>query len=264
MFKYNKGFTHGGTFHADDVFSTAFLKILNPNIKIERGFKVPENYDGIVYDIGDGEFDHHSKDRECRINGIMYASFGKLWRAFSYLVIDVYGAEIIDNEFISIIDECDNTSKRNILSSSIYNFNSLWNEENNPEKQYENFMFAVDIAQKILLREIEKTKSLQDGKKYVLECYAKSNNGIVILDRYVPWENALKETNTKVVIHPSSRGGYNVQRLENSGFEFPMEWWGVRDNKNVKGLLFCHPSGFMCNFDTLENTLNAINSLLVK
>ena len=48
MFIYDKGFTHAGSFHADDVFSTAFLKILNPNIKITRGFVVPTNYDGII------------------------------------------------------------------------------------------------------------------------------------------------------------------------------------------------------------------------
>ena len=49
-----RGFTHGSKFHSDDVFATAFLKILNPGIEITRGFEVPENFDGIVYDIGRG------------------------------------------------------------------------------------------------------------------------------------------------------------------------------------------------------------------
>ena len=35
-------FTHGGKFHADDVFSAALLKICNPNIAIQRGFAVPQ------------------------------------------------------------------------------------------------------------------------------------------------------------------------------------------------------------------------------
>lgn len=34
--KCKYGLTHNGTFHADDVFSTAFVKILNPNIQIIR------------------------------------------------------------------------------------------------------------------------------------------------------------------------------------------------------------------------------------
>ena len=46
------GFTHAGKFHADDVFATALLQILRPDIKITRGFVVPDGFDGIVYDVG--------------------------------------------------------------------------------------------------------------------------------------------------------------------------------------------------------------------
>ena len=49
-----KGFTHGGKFHADDVFSTALLQIVRPDIEISRGFTVPEGFSGIVFDIGGG------------------------------------------------------------------------------------------------------------------------------------------------------------------------------------------------------------------
>ena len=48
-----KGFTHGGKFHADDVFSTALLQILRPDIQVTRGFVVPDDFDGIVYDVVD-------------------------------------------------------------------------------------------------------------------------------------------------------------------------------------------------------------------
>ena len=75
-----KGFTHGGKFHADDVFSTALLQILRPDIQVTRGFVVPDDFDGIVYDVGGGMFDHHSEPRECRPNGVPYAAFGLLWR----------------------------------------------------------------------------------------------------------------------------------------------------------------------------------------
>ena len=74
------GFTHAGKFHADDVFATALLQILRPDIRITRGFVVPEDFDGIVYDIGFGMFDHHQEPRETRANGTPYAAFGLLWR----------------------------------------------------------------------------------------------------------------------------------------------------------------------------------------
>ena len=64
------GFTHSGIFHADDVFATAFIKMINPNIEIVRGNEVPNNFTGIVYDIGLGEFDHHGDEKKKKENGI--------------------------------------------------------------------------------------------------------------------------------------------------------------------------------------------------
>ena len=66
-------FTHSGKFHADDVFSSALLLYLNPEIRLTRGNKVPEDFDGIVFDIGRGRYDHHQKDSRIRENGIPYA-----------------------------------------------------------------------------------------------------------------------------------------------------------------------------------------------
>ena len=38
------GFTHAGKFHADDVFATALLQIIRPDIRITRGFVVPDEF----------------------------------------------------------------------------------------------------------------------------------------------------------------------------------------------------------------------------
>ena len=54
--------THRGTFHADDVFASAFIKMINPNIKIIRRNIVPDHFQGLVYDIGNGESLYHSSD----------------------------------------------------------------------------------------------------------------------------------------------------------------------------------------------------------
>ena len=35
------------------------LMIVRPDIKVTRGFVVPDGFDGIVYDVGCGMFDHH-------------------------------------------------------------------------------------------------------------------------------------------------------------------------------------------------------------
>ena len=71
--------THAGTFHADDVFATAFLiKIIeNPIICRINNFNDGIKTDAIVYDIGGGKFDHHQIDAERRYdNDIKYSSIG--------------------------------------------------------------------------------------------------------------------------------------------------------------------------------------------
>ena len=46
-----EGLTHSWTFHADDVFSAAFLKLIVPDITIHRVSEVPEDFHGIVFAI---------------------------------------------------------------------------------------------------------------------------------------------------------------------------------------------------------------------
>ena len=95
------GFTHAGKFHADDVFATALLQILRPDIKITRGFVVPDDFDGIVYDIGFGMFDHHQEPRETRPNGIPYAAFGLLWQDACFFKAVAVAKQILENQIES-------------------------------------------------------------------------------------------------------------------------------------------------------------------
>ncbi len=263
IFPYNKGFTHAGSFHSDDIFATAFLRILNPNIKIIRGFQVPEGFEGIVYDIGDGEFDHHSKDRELRENGVPYAAFGKLWRKFAPYIVSESVVKAIDKELVMPLDYTDNYGKPNPLSSIMSNFNAFWTENGNFEEQNKRFFEAVELAKMFLLRYIEKFEVVEQAEEYLNVCYKNSSNGIVILDKYAPWQDKYKKMeDVKVVIYPSNRGGWNAERVENHGFEFPEEWWGTRGVSGINGLVFCHATGFMSSFDNKENAVNIVNKLM--
>ena len=113
------GFTHAGKFHTDDVFATALLQILRPDIKITRGFVVPDDFDGIVYDVGFGMFDHHQEPRECRPNGVPYAAFGLLWRVLGPGLVGERQARLIDENFIQPLDLNDNTGEQNSLCDAI-------------------------------------------------------------------------------------------------------------------------------------------------
>ena len=71
-------FTHGGKFHADDVFSAALLLHFNPQLTIQRGNRVPEDFDGIVFDIGRGvrEGMVGGRDRACRASLVLIRGLG--------------------------------------------------------------------------------------------------------------------------------------------------------------------------------------------
>ena len=141
------GFTHAGKFHADDVFATALLQILRPDIRITRGFVVPEDFDGIVYDIGFGMFDHHQEPRETRANGTPYAAFGLLWRVLGPGLVGERQARLIDENFIQPLDLNDNTGEQNSLCDAIGFFNPVWDSK---EDQDACFFKAVAVAKQIL------------------------------------------------------------------------------------------------------------------
>ena len=70
-----QAFTHSGKFHADDVFSSALLLSVNPEITIHRGSQVPEDFKGIVFDIGRGIAE--SVKMVCRMQ--LSDFYGKSW-----------------------------------------------------------------------------------------------------------------------------------------------------------------------------------------
>ena len=101
-------YTHGSVFHADDVFSTALILLLKPNVDVVRivsmdvAQKMDEKEDCLVYDIGEGEYDHHQKNKARRpmedgwytekdgtVMAIPYCSFGLLWKDYGHLLCSV-------------------------------------------------------------------------------------------------------------------------------------------------------------------------------
>jgi uncharacterized UPF0160 family protein len=251
----DKAFTHGGVFHADDVFSTAFLRLLNPEIEVERGNCVPENYEGMVFDIGGGEFDHHQKENEIRENGIPYASFGKLWRTFGKELISEAYVKEFDEKFVQKVDLADNSDEDDTISIAISGFRPLWNETKSMDSC---FWEAVDFAKEVLSRQIQKYRSKQDAEKMILEKIPSARQGILVLDRYIPYGKLLEDTDIKFVIFPSLRGGYGINNVEakdgSKKVDFLPEWLGSKDESI--GLTFCHKGNFTAAADTLEHAVH--------
>lgn len=255
-----KGFTHAGAFHADDVLSSALLMILNPEIKIERGYTVPENYDGLVFDIGFGKYDHHQKEKKKRKNGIAYAAFGLLWKEYGTLILSEREAELFDSNFVQSIDSADNYGTYNVLSECIADRNPVWNQKMDSDIE---FLKTVLWAKEILEHKFAQINSRREAYEIVSEQITNAENQILYLEKFVPWKEKIVETDILYVIYKSSRGGYNIQASPVSVTDktlrkaFPESWRGLCDfdiqkETGVSDAVYCHPSGFLAVARSLE------------
>ena len=271
-----KAFTHGGKFHADDVFSAALLLYLNPEIQISRGNQVPEDFDGIVFDIGRGAYDHHQKDSRIRENGVPYAAFGLLWEALGAEILGEELALSFDETFVQPLDNNDNTGEKNELASLIGNFNPAWDAEGGTD---EAFFQAVSVAGMILENKFERCRGNERADRRVEEILAEQeraikageipaeNRQILILPEFVPCQKHLSETEIAFVIFPSNRGGYCIQPQKreyslNYKCSFPSAWLGLENEEleaasGIAGAVFCHKGGFLMTTETLEEAVQA-------
>lgn len=274
------GYTHGSVFHADDVFAAAFLSIVNPKIGFVRtNLKelaqwIADLDEAIVFDIGEGEYDHHQANRARRpiedgyffdkdgtMQQIPYCAFGLLWRDYGHLLCpsDKAWAKL-DRELVLPIDKCDNGVERNLLSSAIAQFNPNWNEDCSDDARYAKFMQAVDMAQEILQSYVARVNAEVEAEDAVLSSEVVDGN-ILVLDRYLPWQDIVINQMPDIlyVVYPSNRGGFNVQTVPdapgsfNGRKLFPVEWLGNPDRS--VGMMFCHPGNFLLATETLDQAI---------
>lgn len=282
--------THNGVFHADDVFSTALLlyiscgkydhpeylnagyyitvactsdeKKSDPKVVcIQRGVN---NIDAhVVYDTGLGYFDHHQDrddayHRDCR----PMAAFGLLWREFGEFILPKRHASI-EEEYVMPVDAQDNGIERNPLSQMIKNFNPSYDEDRTSD---ECFIDALDVAYKMLSRAIEREKSIEAADDVIKEKIASlENEKVLVLDKYIPYTNPAINSAVELVVFPDSRGNYAVCTVPESSelykrkIDLPEEW--VTTGPYPDGMVFCHKALFMATFKTMQQAIDAANSL---
>lgn len=276
--------THGGTFHADEIFATIILSKIMPEMKIIRLLEIrgeiPENI--IIYDIGAGKFDHHQLGGNGKREGVKYAACGLVWKQFGKDVLKKYEIEdleytfkYIDRSFIQFIDSVDNgqlptgnTSYKYIHISKIIGwFNPKWDEKIDDD---EKFLEALKFAEIVFDEFMHDIVSKMKARNLIELEIEKSKGEILILKEYIPWKELLLESenpkakNINFVIFPSKRGGYNLYSVpkEIGSFEnrksMPKAWRGLRDEalQKITGVAtarFCHNGGFICTAENFED-----------
>lgn len=253
-------YTHGGKFHADDVFSTALLQILRPDVTVRRVMQLPEDFDGFAYDIGWGEFDHHQADAPVRENGVPYAAFGLLWREYGASILGATEARRLDERFIQPLDLDDNTGCGGAIPDMIADFNPLWDSEVGADQR---FWEAVTLARQILRNRIDNILAIGRAYRIVKAGLRKTKDKVLVLDVYCPWKPFTSKSPAKFVVYPSQRGGWSGQGVPSPTGEglkcsFPEEWAGKPAEElaamtGIPTLRFCHNNRFLIAAETKED-----------
>ena len=277
--------THDGRFHADEVMATAILnEIYDLEIVRTRDTEVLKSLD-IVYDVGDGEFDHHRVEKEQRENGTPYAACGLIWRRFGRMAVgsratwmsqeEIDGVwKNIDRLLIEGIDAQDNGVRTNItiipttsFSMLITEFNPAWDRDDRDSSKY--FDNAVRFAEIVLDNALNQQISTVKARGKVLEAY---NNRvrpeILVLEDSYPWQRILPriDSNKEVLYTVFPRDGeFLLQTVRGGGAnrdrkKLPAAWAGKREAElgqiiGIEDAIFCHPGRFIAGADSFDSIM---------
>lgn len=262
--------THGNPFHADDVFSEALIELYAEKQKLNikrlfRTFKVPDDFQGIVFDIGKGEFDHHQEVETRENNKIPYASFGKLWRLLGKEFFDFNieeSFETIDSKIVCPIDLADNFGQQKAPNSLSYMISSF-NEVN--EKGSKNFFIAVNIAKQLLFQVIKSQNQRNEKEQIILSLVNQhKDDDYLVLKEFIPWGKSLINTNIKFVIFPSNRGGYNINLVYNDegSYKIPLPEGWIENPPEDLNITFIHKTGFLIAVKDKDSAINTVKHIL--
>lgn len=270
--------THSGRFHADEVFATAMILMVEEHEIVRSRNPEVINTGDIVLDVGaeyDPErqrFDHHQNSfTRKRADGTPFATAGLIWEVFATRILQSkglsepqhieYATHWVDEKLIKDVDAVDNgmfmEDPRPSISMAIGLMNKSADE---PKLQLEAFHKAVSFTSEIMHNIVESAvKEAQVAAE--LEAYLSTlEKGILILDKNLPYKDFItRHPEVKRVVYPRNDEQYGVycNGREN---HLPERFRGLRDDElnQISGLddmIFCHKSGFMCVSLSLESAL---------
>lgn len=274
--------THNGSFHADDVFGVATLKMhIGEPIKIRRTRDRDEiDASDFAVDVGEehdpdrDRFDHHQEGGAGkRDNGIPYAAFGLVWEKYGPAVCGSKEiAEIVDAKLAQPIDAIDNGMSLHegesrvdgvypyTVASMVAAFRPTWQE---PESDSDVlFDSLVKLATGVIDRERAHGQATMAASDEVEAAYQQADDQrMVVLEKDLPWRNVLcGKPEPLLVVYPKpERGEWCVKAVPDDGFDnridLPDHWAGKSGHEleratGVDGSVFAHRAQFMAVAET--------------
>ena len=183
---------------------------------------------------------------------------GLFWEGYGIHVLESFSAE---PEYISKAMMMVDARLFRTLDSN------YWNERYLPRKflRYflpdDGFMLVSEMLKRVVLKVLATLR----GSSIVEAAIESSEDGVAVLERFVPWQGTLAHSKTemarsvKAVVYPSNRGdGYNAAVLRERAL-FPESWAGQPEAWLMEhiGINFCHPARFVISAPTKEAAIMA-------
>lgn len=277
--------THGANFHQDDLFAVATLLLLFPDLEIKRtrDLEVIKKADFVVDTGGENNpktnrFDHHQPGGAGhRENGVPYASFGLVWKAYGEKLCGSFEvADVVDKKLVQPIDAADcgyemyRPTKKGLAPYLFGNaMKSLMPTWRDKESVDDVFMSLIPLTQHILQREIRKAQYFFMDIKEVKETYKKAKDKkIIVLEHPMAWKSILSQKKEPVfVVHPDNNTGEWVlacviknPRSHEYRKLLPRSWSGKTKGElqkvtGVKDAEFCHIKRYIAKAWTREGAV---------
>ena len=280
--------THSGEFHADEILATAVLtrelkRFAGSNhykydIRVfrSRDINYLENTCDLVYDIGNGKYDHHSSDQVYYPNGIPMASCGKI---LNDVVSDAEILEGLRRKLFYAVEANDNGYQLpDFMDPSqlmfVGMFNQRWDEDWDGRKQRIQFEQVLNIVESIYDRVYKSVESDVTGRLNLEKFSTPINEGaFLVLEKYCPYHDyARLHTELLAVVYPKDhqwiiRMVPTFRKKFETRCVFPEKWLGLMDTdlriiSGIPSIRFCHRSGFLVACNTMEGAIEVCNMIL--
>jgi uncharacterized UPF0160 family protein len=289
--------THNRTFHQDEVMAIALLEIYvnegKTNITrtrdetiLKKGRLDPNVF---VIDVGFDfnpemlNFDHHQQNINVEWHdGTPFSSCGLIWiwiKNNKYLNESMNSETItmLEENFIKKIDKVDN----GIESWKESNFISMYNRNHHDEKViFKQFKRAIEAAKDFYINYFCQVRQSIKGDKEINKAIEKSKDiqNIVLFSSNIN-ESAsivsLKSPDTLLIVAPRTKTSWIIQSTPFVNKRFstkcptPLSWQGLSGKElikvsGIKGLVFCHKSGFLCIFEgSKEESIKVARTIIL-
>jgi uncharacterized UPF0160 family protein len=264
---------HHGVFHADDVACVAMIiNNFMGTVKVVRTREDVPDAD-LVLDVGREDsvtgdqlkLDHHQPEARTQMyeNGVKACALAKLMELL-YVDEDDMKLNLLRKKIIWPIAANDNGQEIEGIMSNPLSWVKFYNPDDR-SKSDEAFLEAVGIASKILMK-IEESIAVTMASKEIWEkgLDGLTSKGIMTLEKGMPWMEYLfsgYEDKINFLVFPHAVKGWVLRTIptKEGGFDakvkMPEIWWGYSaengdTNPPVKGMTFCHNTGFMAVFET--------------